>query len=104
MKHVKLGTHDTRSRQNTGTKIEDFVLVCATWSLRSLKLALRMLNGWLSVDFNIIIRNLSFNRLKFTVCGNDGLHWPLSYEGGYLNFSTWWIKNVLFEQKKIKSS
>jgi hypothetical protein len=26
----------------------------------------------------------------------------VSYQDGYVNFSTWFTKNVLFEQKKIK--
>jgi hypothetical protein len=28
---------------------------------------------------------------------------PLSYHGGYLNFSPWLMKNVLLEKKMIKS-
>jgi len=28
--------------------------------------------------------------------------YPLSYWGEYLNFSAWFMKNVLFENKKIK--
>jgi hypothetical protein len=31
-----------------------------------------------------------------------GVTLPLSYWGGYLNFSAWLMENVLFEQMKVK--
>jgi hypothetical protein len=74
MKHVKLGIHDTRGRDNYQNKDFGFCsCMCNVEStyLKMLRLTLHMLNSWLSVDFNKFIRNLSYNRLKFNVC-SDG--------------------------------
>jgi hypothetical protein len=38
----------------------------------------------------------TIQNMPYTLCD-----WPSSYQGGYLNFSAYFMTNVLFEQKKI---
>ena len=75
-------------KTNTRTKIEDFVLVRAMWNLHTLNLhyLCRMAGFQLILTHSSGIYHITGRSLLcavLTACTE-----PLSYQGGYLNFST----------------
>ena len=48
---------------------------------------------------NLQAMKLTF-KIEANLC-NSFIHTTVSYRDGYLNFSAWFMKNVLFQQKKL---